>query len=76
MTEQLDALALLNAERYGDRTVTRVVLEDCNQQAVILALVQHFFALDDTYFQATSPEPVLDDYLHRAAAEALRAPSR
>lgn len=72
MTEHLDALALLNAERYDDEAVTRAVLEDCDQQAVILALVEHFFALDDTYFRATSTETLLDDYLHQAAVNALQ----
>lgn len=74
MSGYLDALALLNAERYGDRTVTQAVLADCDQEAVIVALVEHFFALDDAYFRNGSVETLLDEYLHGAAVEALQPP--
>ena len=69
MTAQRDALQLLHASRTEDEAALTSVIAHCDKDAVIRALLDHFYGIDDAYFGATTGgEDVLDRYLEFAGS--------
>jgi len=67
MIVQDDALRLLAARRTGDdEAVVEMVIANCDKDAVIRALLDHFYGIDDAYFGATQAEGILDSYFEFA----------